>query len=119
MVPTPTHKQMKKQLLSMEQFVVGKIPTRKMSAYEKKMMKKWKKMQKAGDDFYKKTNVDNLVLKCDNGVDDLVLDNKYDVDTAVRNESNLIQKRKEENLELNNNMDQDAMIDNDSEAEFI
>ena len=115
MVPKPTQKQMKKQL-SMAQFVVGKIPTRKMSAYEKKMMKKWKKMQKAGDDFFRKTNVDDLVLKCDNGVDDLGISNKYDVDTAVQNES------KKENMELHNNhsMIQNArMIDNDPEAEFI
>jgi len=113
MVPKPTQKQMKKQL-SMAQFVVGKIPTRKMSAYEKKMMKKWKKMQKAGDDFFRQTNVDDLVLKCDNGVDDLGIGNKYDVDTAVQ--SDLIQKRKKEN---HNNMIQNAMIDNDPEAEFI
>ena len=49
---------MTKKQLSMESFVIGTIPHKRLSQYEKKMAKKWRQLQKAGFKFFDETELD-------------------------------------------------------------
>ena len=49
---------MTKKQLSMESFVIGTIPHKRLSKYDKKMAKKWRQLQKAGNKFFDETELD-------------------------------------------------------------